>query len=63
MLTYWFSGLPDPNESKGFEISIFGYDVDNWNRIFGAKRREDEITKRLLRKLAAEGIINVILRS
>lgn len=63
MLTYWFSELPAPEDSKAYEISIFGYDVDNWNRIFGAKRREDEITKRILRKLSAEAIINVILKS
>jgi len=62
-LTYWFAGLPEANKSKGYEIEIFGYDVDKWNRIFAAKQREDEMTRRLLRKLAAEAIIMISLNS
>lgn len=62
-LTYWFSGLPDPQKSKQYQLQIFGYDPDVIARILNARFREELITQRLLRRLSAEAIIHVIIRS
>ena len=63
MLTYWFQGLPDPNQSKQFEIEARGFDPDFVQRVIAQYQREEMITKRLLRKLSAEAILLVIFKS